>query len=73
MKQHSNINPFLDFMLDSVLMELKKEHTIQFIKENSSEKLTATDYQTLHYLLSINGLCTALGFVDMYNVITIIR
>ena len=66
-KQHSNISPFIDFMLDSVLMELKKEHIIQFIKENSSEKLTATDYQTLHYLLSINGLCTALGFVDMYN------
>ena len=66
-KKYNNINPFLDFMLDSVLMELKKEHIIQFIKENSSEKLTATDFQTIHYLLSINGLCTAVNFVDMYN------
>ena len=66
-KKYNNINCFLDFMLDSVLMELKKEHIIQSIKESSNEKLTATDYQTLHYLLSINGLCTALDFVDMYN------
>ena len=66
-KKYNNINPFLEFMLDSVLMELKKEYVIQSIKENSSERLSATDYQTLHYLLSINGLCTALNFVDMYN------
>lgn len=66
-KKYSNINYFLDFMLDSVLMELKKECVMQSIKESSSQKLTATDYQTLHYLLSINGLCTALDFVDIYN------
>ena len=66
-KKYNNINPFLDFMLDSVLMELKKEHIIQSIKESGPDKLSATDYQTLHYLLSINGLCTALNFVDMYN------
>lgn len=66
-KKYSNVNCFLDFMLDSVLMELKKEHIIQSIKTNNSQKLTATDYQTIHYLLSIKGLCTALDFVDIYN------
>lgn len=66
-KKYNNINPFLDFMLDSVLLELKKECVMQSIKENCLQKLTATDYQTLHYLLSINGLCTALDFVNIYN------
>ena len=40
---------------------------MQSIKENSNQKLTATDYQTLHYLLSINGLCTAFDFTNIYN------
>ena len=66
-KKFGNINFFINYMLDSVILELKKEHVMQSIAESCPSKLTATDYQTLHYLLSINGLCTALDFVNIYN------
>ena len=66
-KNYNNVNIFFDYMMDNVLLELKKEHVIQSIKDNSGCKLTATDYQTLHYLLSINSVCTAIDFSNMYN------
>lgn len=66
-KQKNDIKLFLDFMMDSVMLELKKEHVLQKIKADLKTDLSDIDYQTLHYLLSINGICTVLDFARVYN------
>ena len=42
----------LKFLLDSVKLELEKEYIIDMIKSSSSN-LTAVDYQSIYYILSI--------------------
>lgn len=65
-KHTCNITPFLKFMLDNVRVELEKEYIMEMIK-SSSNGLTAIDYQTMYYILSMNGILTVKDFVHFYN------
>lgn len=62
----SNISFFINYMMKTVLVELQKEHVMQNIGEEAKD-LTALDYQTMHYLLSMNGLLTLCDFTNIYN------
>ena len=54
-------------MLQTVKTELEKEYIMESIASCSSSKLTSLDYQTILYLLSMNGLINIADFVTMYN------
>ncbi len=65
-KQTCNVTYFLKFMLDNVRIELEKEYIMEMIKSSSSG-LTPIDYQTIYYILSMNGILTARDFCHFYN------
>lgn len=65
-RKFSNISFFVDYMMKTVLIELQKEHIMQVINEQTNN-LTATDYQTLHYLLSMNSILSLCDFAATYN------
>ena len=62
----ANISFFVNYMMKTVLIELQKEHVIQNVASDNKD-LTGTDYQTLHYLLSMNGILTLCDFANTYN------
>lgn len=62
----SNISFFVNYMMKTVLVELQKEYIMQNISEDIKD-LSALDYQTMHYLLSMNGLLTLCDFTNLYN------
>lgn len=66
-KRSGDITSFLKMMLETVQIELEKEYVMDFISKNISDKMTAQDYQTLLYFLSMNGLKTVLDFASVYN------
>lgn len=63
----NDLTYFLEFMLDTVKVELEKEYVMQIAASNATSKLNATDYQTLLYYLSMKGLRSVLDFARMYN------
>lgn len=65
-KKYHNITFFLNYMLDNVKIELEKEYIMDMIKLSSSH-LTAVDYQTMYYILSMNGILSAKDFITFYN------
>lgn len=65
-KEYRNVTFFLNYMLDNVKVELEKEYVMDMISSNSSH-LSAVDYQTMYYILSMNGLLTAKDFITFYN------
>ena len=66
-KTYKNITFFLKYMLDNTQIELEKDYVMNMIKESSSYHLTSTDYQTLHYILSMKGQLTYLDFMRFYT------
>lgn len=66
-KKYHDISYFLDFMLKTVQAELEKEYIMQHIQNSISSKLNSQDFQTLLYLLSMNGILTVSDFVSTYN------
>ncbi len=66
-KKFKNITYFLKFMLSNVKTELEKEYVIGSIESTLSEPLDDTEYQTLRYVLSMNGLRTSKDFASFYN------
>ncbi|MBE6155678.1 MAG: Fic family protein [Firmicutes bacterium] len=66
-KKYHDISFFIDYMLKTVQTELEKEYIMQSIANCTNAKLSSTDWQTLLYLLSMNGLITASDFVATYN------
>jgi len=65
-KKYRNMTYFLNYMLENVKLELEKEYIMDMIKSCSS-KLSAVDYQTLYYILSMNGLKSVKDFINFYN------
>ena len=65
-KMYSNVTFFINYMLDNVRIELEKEYIIDMIKSQTNG-LSAVDYQTLYYLLSMRGLKTVKDFISFYN------
>lgn len=65
-KKFHNITYFINYMLENVRVELEKEYVMNMIK-SSSDKLSAVDYQTIYYILSMKGLLTIKDFINFYN------
>lgn len=66
-KQYHNVTYFINYMLDNVRLELEKEYVMDMIK-SCSGKLSAVDYQTMYYILSMSGLLTVKDFIRFYNI-----
>lgn len=66
-KKYQNITLFLKYMLENTQIELEKDYIMNMIKESSNYHLTSTDYQTLHYILSMKGQLTYLDFIRFYT------
>lgn len=66
-KQFHNISFFIKYMLQTVQTELEKEYIMESISNNTSAKLNGTHYQTLLYLISMNGIITVKDFANIYN------
>jgi Fic family protein len=66
-KKYSDITFFVNYMLRNVKVELEKEHVMHDIRESTPAKLSAVDYQTLIYLLSMNDDMNALNFMTMFR------
>lgn len=65
-REYKNVTFFLNYMLDNVKLELEKEYIMDMIDLNSPY-LTTVDYQTMYYILSMNGMLTAKDFISFYN------
>jgi len=66
-KTTNDLTYFLKLMLETVELELEKEYVIKAVSESTPSKLTPTDYRTLLYYLSLNGLRSVFDFASMYN------
>ncbi|MBQ9011512.1 MAG: Fic family protein [Bacilli bacterium] len=66
-KKFKNATYFLNFMMENVKLELEKEYLINSISESLNEELSFQDYQTLQYILSMNGNLTCKDFATFYN------
>ena len=62
-----DLSYFIDYMLTTVKIELEKEFVMQIEATLANDKLTAIDYQTLLYFLTMKGRKSVLDFVNMYN------
>lgn len=65
-KQYHNVTFFLNYMLDNVKVELEKEYVMDMISQSSCH-LTAVDYQTMYYILSMRSILSAKDFITFYN------
>jgi len=66
-KDRYEITKFLKYMLINVKKELEKEYVMHHLRELSGERWSTIDYQTMEYVLSMNGNMTVLDFAAMYN------
>ena len=66
-KKYHDISYFIEYMLQTVQEELEKEFIMQNIQNNTDCKLSSVDFQTLLYILSMNGLTTVSDYVYIYN------
>lgn len=66
-KLKRDLTYFLEMMLDTLKIELEKEHIMEEIKDNTTYKLNAQNYQSLLYFLTINGFKSLAGFQSIYN------
>lgn len=66
-KDRYEITKFLKYMLINVKKELEKEYVMHHLRVASGEKWNTLDYQTMEYILSMNGNMTVLDFAAMYN------
>ncbi len=65
-KFHHNVTYFINYILETVKLELEKECIIGMV-ESSTQRLSNLDYQTIYYILSMNGLLTVKDFASFYN------
>ena len=66
-KDKCDITYFLEMMLDTLKLELEKEHIMQDIASSCKHKLSGVDFQTLLYFLTMNGSKTLADFGVIYN------
>ena len=66
-KDRYEITKFLKYMLINVKKELEKEYVMHYLRVLSGEKWDTLDYQTMEYVLSMNGNMTVLDFAQLYN------
>lgn len=66
-KEKCDLTKFLEMMLDTLKIELEKEHIMENIASNTPYKLNGLDYQSILYFLTMNGTKTLADFATMYN------
>ena len=66
-KDRYEITKFLKYMLINVKKELEKEYVMHHLNFLSGDKWNTLDYQTIEYILSMNGNMTVLDFAALYN------
>lgn len=66
-RKFNDLTFFVNYMLNTVKLELEKEYVMQVLASTSNSKLEAVDYQTLLYYLTMKGEKTVLDFVTLYN------
>ena len=66
-KESNDMTYFLLMMLETLKVELEKEHVMEMVASNTKYKLSGLDYQTILYFLTMNGNKTLRDFSVMYN------
>jgi len=66
-KEKADASSFLRYLMIDVKKELEKETVMREIAQNTHDKLTSIDYQSLIYALSMNDDINVLNFATMYN------
>ena len=66
-KEFYNLTFFLNYMLLNVKQELEKEYIMNTLANNTSSHLSVKDYQTIEYLLSMNGNITVKDYAYFYR------
>ena len=66
-KNNADISFFIKYMMINVKRELEKEIIMREIRENTPYKMEAMNFQTLNYILSMNGEINVLNFATMYR------
>ena len=66
-KEKMDMSYFLKMMLETLKIELEKEHIMENIASNTKYKLNGLDYQTILYFLTMNGNKTLRDICVMYN------
>lgn len=66
-KKFCDLTFFVKYMMLNVKKELEKEMIMHQIKDSTSSRLEAIDYQTLMYILSMNDNFNALNFASTYK------
>lgn len=65
-EEYGELTSFLIYMLENLKLELEKESIIQMIEENSKEKISDLDRQTLYSFLSNKSQSTLCDFSNFY-------
>lgn len=66
-KEFWDISFFIKYMMVNVKRELEKEMVMRQIKDSTSMRLEAIDYQSIMYILSMNGEVNVLNFATTYR------
>ena len=66
-KEFYNLTFFLNYMLLNVKKELEKEYIMNNIQNNTNAHLTTKNFQTIEYLLSMNGNITIKDYAYFYK------
>lgn len=66
-KKYKNATYFLNYIMDNTIIELQKDYIMNCIKKTCNQELTSVDFQTLHYILSMQSNITYLDFCKFYN------
>lgn len=66
-KKYYDLSYFIEFMLNTVKVELEKEYIMQSVAGNTSEKLRAVDFQTMLLMLTMKGEITVKDFIYTYK------
>lgn len=67
-KKFKNATFFLNYMMKNTREELEKDYIMDMIKNSTKQELTSLDFQSLHYILSMNNNLTYADFTRHYNI-----
>ena len=66
-KNNADISFFIKYMMTNVKKELEKEIIMKDIRDNTTYKMNAIDYQAINYILSMKGDINVLTFSSLYR------
>ena len=66
-KYHHNLTYFINYMMETIKKELEKEYIIDMVEQNYGSELDIINRQTIHQILSMNGILSLIDFTTFYN------